>query len=108
MRGFAMRQSDLQLWRHGLFAWVRSSVWPGVVLILVALGLLWAFHQLARGTVQQSELRLQSISMYNKATWHCNALGNQTTRNNCLSQLQKPAYGTPQHASLKAPDAPQP
>ena len=75
MRGFPTRQSGL-----------HSSVWPGLVLILVALGLLWAFLQVTRGVVQQSELRLQSLSVHNKATWHCNSLSGQIARENCLSQ----------------------
>jgi hypothetical protein len=86
MRGFPGRQSGLHLWQHGLSTWLHSSAWPVMVLIFVALGLLWAFHHVTRGIVQQSELRLQIISVYNKATWHCNSLSGQVARENCLSQ----------------------
>lgn len=86
MRNFPMLQSGLHLSRHGLSTCLHSSAWPCLVLILVALGLLWSFHQVTRGFVQQSELRLQIISVYNKATWHCNSLSDQIARENCLSQ----------------------
>ncbi len=68
-------------------AW-DTSAWLCLILILVALGLLGAFHQVTRGIVQQSELRLQSINAYNKATGQCNGLSNRIARENCLEQRQ--------------------
>lgn len=77
-----MRQSG---WRQG--CWPSSAgAWAALVLILLALGLLWTFYQVTRAIVQQSELRLQRISIYNKATWHCNGLRDPVTREHCLLQ----------------------
>jgi len=78
--------SGLNLWQRGFSTWLQSSAWPAMVLIFAALGLLWSFHQVTRSGVQQSELRLQSISAYKKATWQCNSLSDQIARRNCLSQ----------------------
>ena len=71
--------------RYHLPAWARSSFWPGLVLIVVACGLLWGLHHVANGIVQQSELRAQATSLQNKATWRCNTIGNQIARKNCLA-----------------------
>jgi hypothetical protein len=83
-----MRQSGLQLLPQDLLTRLHTSAWPGLILILVALGLLGAFHQVTCSIVKQSELRLQSISAYNKATWRCKLLRGQIARENCLSQLK--------------------
>ena len=68
--------------------WWPSSAgaWAALVLGLLALGLLWAFYQVTRAVVQQSELRLQRISRYNQATWHCNGLREPIAREHCLLQ----------------------
>jgi hypothetical protein len=88
MRSFSMRLSGLRLSHYRLSTCLHSSAWPGLVLILVALGLLWSFYKVTHDFVQQSELRWQTISVYNKATWHCKSLGDRTARENCLSQRE--------------------
>jgi nitrate/nitrite transporter NarK len=86
MLGSPTRQSGLPLIQQGFSNWWHLSAWLVLVLVFLAFGLLWAFHQVTRNIVQQSELRLQIASEYNKATWHCNSLSGQLARKNCLSQ----------------------
>ena len=59
---FTVRQRELQLWWYGLPAGVRSPVWPGILVTLIIVGLLLAFHQVVSGAVQQSELRLKAVA----------------------------------------------
>lgn len=90
--GFAMVRPKLP--RPSLPSWVVSSVWSGTFLMLVAFGLLWAFHQVASDSVQQSEMRLKTISAFNQATWRCNNLNNQRARESCLAQRPALASAT--------------
>ena len=77
--------SGLSFWQHGFSNWLRSSAWPTMVLIFVALGLLWAFHQVTRSIVEQSETRRQIAIINNNATWHCNSQRSRIARQNCLA-----------------------
>jgi len=86
MPGFSMRQSGLNGWPHAWSTWLGSSVWPIMVLIFVAFGLLWAVHQVTHSIVQQSHKRAQIVSAYNKATWHCNRMLSRSARESCLSK----------------------
>ena len=83
-----MRPSGWQRWQQAWSAWWPSSAgaWVSLVLVVFALGLLWTFYQVTRAIVQQSELRLQRISLYNQATWRCNGLREPMAREHCLSQ----------------------
>lgn len=69
----------LSRWRPS----TASSFW---VLILVALSLLWTFHQVARVSVLHGEQRLQITSQYNQATWKCNRFTDRIARQSCLDQ----------------------
>lgn len=80
---------------HEFANWLHSSAWPALLLIGVAFGLLWAFHQVTRGIVQQSEVRTQITNEYNKATWRCNSMSGRLARKNCLSQRPVMASTTP-------------
>lgn len=91
-------QSSWNRLQLGLANWLHLSAWPGLVLVFMAMGLLWAFHQVTLGIVQQSEVRLQVTNAYNKATWHCNSLGNSMARKNCLAQRTVIASTVPAHA----------
>jgi hypothetical protein len=84
--GFCVHESGTHLPRLGWLTCQPSSTWASLALILLALGLLWTFHQVALGIVQRSELRLQIISEYNAATWRCNGLSSQVARKSCLSR----------------------
>ena len=88
LRSVPIRSSELHLLWQAWLIRLNSSVWPYLILIVLALGLLGAFHKVTSGIVQQSELRLQSISAYNKATGQCNGLSNRIARENCLAQRQ--------------------
>lgn len=98
MLGSPMRQSGLHLLQQGISNWLHLSAWPPIALVFVAVGLLWAFHQVTRGIVQQSEIRLQITSEYNKATWQCNSLSGQVTRKNCLAKRTVIASTVPARA----------
>ncbi len=80
---------------HEIANWLHSSVWPILLLIGMALGLLWAFHQVTRGIVRQSEVRTQITNEYNKATWRCNSMSGRLARKNCLLQRPVMASTTP-------------
>jgi hypothetical protein len=66
-----------------------------MVWIFLVFGLLWAFHQVTSGIVQQSELRLQLASEYNKITWQCNSMRGQIERKKCLAQRTVMASAVP-------------
>ncbi|TXT37073.1 MAG: hypothetical protein FD135_3862 [Comamonadaceae bacterium] len=88
VRSSSVHQPDWHLSRLGWSTGLDTSAWLCLILIVVALGLLGAFHQVTLGIVQQSELRLQNISAYNQATGHCNSLSDRIARQNCLSLRQ--------------------
>ncbi len=87
-RSVPIRPSGLHLLWQACLTWLDVSAWPGLILMVVALGLLGAFHQVTSGIVKQNELRLQSVSAYKKATWLCNNLNDRPARENCLLQRQ--------------------
>ena len=86
MRSASVHKCGRHPWRHGLSTWQPSSAWPCLGLILIALGLLWYFHHVTHVIVQHSAQRLQSFSVYSKATWQCNGINDKIARENCLSQ----------------------
>lgn len=86
MPGSPTRQSGLHLLQQGFSNCWHLSAWPTLLLVFVALGLIGSFHHVTRGIVQQSEIRLQITSEYNKATGYCNSLSGQVARKNCLAQ----------------------
>ncbi len=81
-----MRDSGLHIRWHVLPRWQPSLAGSCWVLILFALSLLWTFHQVARDSVRHGEQRLQTIGLYNQATWKCNSFTDRIARQNCLEQ----------------------
>jgi len=90
-----MRRLGSRLSLHGLSKGLQGSAWPAGVLIILALGLLLAFHQVTRSSVQQSELRWQITNEYYKATRHCNSLSGPRARKKCLSERTLIASNSP-------------
>lgn len=88
LRSVPLRPSGLHLLWQAWLTWLDVSAWPGLILVVIALGLLAAFHQVTSGIVKQSELRMQNVSVHNKATWLCNSLNDRPARENCLLQRQ--------------------
>jgi hypothetical protein len=87
--GFPVRESGQHSRWLGWLSRQPSSSWTCLALILLALGLLWTFHQVTLGIVQRSELRLQIINEYNAATWRCNSLSSRVARQSCLLQRKE-------------------
>jgi len=72
---------------------------------LIIVGLLLAFHQVVRGAVQQSELRLKATAMYSEATWRCNTLRGPSAVESCLLQLKAQAESNALRQAQNTPGA---
>lgn len=55
-------------WLAAPLVW-RSPLWPAVAVVVLALGLLSAFHQVVVGAVQQAETRRAAATAHADATW---------------------------------------
>lgn len=58
----------------------------GVVAFLVIIGMLFAFHWVVRGAVQDGEFRRQANATQATAAWRCNMLRDLPARGSCLAQ----------------------
>lgn len=99
--GFAAGGHAWHGWWQHLPATVHSPVWPRILVTLLILGLLLAFHQVVSGAVQQGELRRKAVAMQAEATGRCHRLPGSSARDNCLLQLNALALAD---AMLLAPN----
>jgi hypothetical protein len=66
----------------------RSPAWAGIAVMLAAVCLVVAFHQVVSGAVLQGETRRKATASLAEAVWRCKALRGAGMRVDCLLQLQ--------------------
>ena len=69
----------------------RLEVWSGALAATAALGLLLAFHQVARAGVLRAELHYQTEAALAESTSQCRALRRTELVNTCLADSAVPA-----------------
>jgi hypothetical protein len=79
-------------WQPLLPPAARFALVPTALALVAALGLILALFQVVRGAVQQGDTRRQESAARVEATWRCKALRGLVLRENCLMQLEPPAY----------------
>lgn len=72
---------------------LHSPVWPGVLALLLAMGLLLAFHQVVNGAVLKGDLQRKAAAMHAEASWRCNAMRGLKASAGCLFQLNEASGG---------------
>ncbi len=82
----ASQRLPAHAWLAAPLVW-RSPLWPATAVIVLAFGLLSAFHQVVVGAVQQAETRRAAATAHADATWRCNYLRLGVDRRNCLAIL---------------------
>jgi hypothetical protein len=75
-------------WWQAMPRWVRSFVWLRVALgVLIAVELM-AVYQVALGSVQDSEKRLQAVGLHSQGVLRCNAVADPDERKACMTLLK--------------------
>ena len=69
----------------------RLEIWSGMLAVFVALGLLLAYHQVARAGVLRAQLHYQTEAEHADARSQCRALRRIELVNPCLDSLTVPA-----------------
>jgi hypothetical protein len=85
---YARLQGESALGWLGLSGGLGSPVWPGILAMLIVLGMLLAFHQVVYGAVLKGDLQRKASAMHAEAAWRCNALRGTNASASCLFQLK--------------------
>ncbi len=73
-------------WRRALIA-LRPPVWPTIVAMLLAVGLLWAFQHVVAGNVEMAERQRAVAAAQHDSLWRCKMLRPPGARADCLARL---------------------
>lgn len=72
-----------------------STALLGVLVTMIVVGMLMAFHSVVQGAVQNGELRRQTVITQADVIWRCKMLSDLPARNRCLLQADVVALATP-------------
>lgn len=84
---FAASQRTQRQGGYRLADGLHSPVWLTLLVILVILGMLMAFHQVVHGAVEQGQLRHKANVLQAGAIGRCNILPGRDASDRCLLQL---------------------
>lgn len=93
------RRPARRVWQQA-FAALRAPVWPAMLAVLCAAGLLLAFQQIVHAGVLQGEARNRATAAYAHERWRCNFTRGVSQSASCHAQLNASRHVD---ATLNAP-----